>query len=106
MSASVAGRPGRAAFPAAAEPSLEVLIRARPAGRTDLLLRSRIFLFYVTGYPSLDCGRPRMVRCGKRRLLSIEVGEFMVLVGPSGCGKTTFLRSIGGLEGLTSGRVF
>jgi ABC-type sugar transport system ATPase subunit len=29
--------------------------------------------------------------------LTIEDGEFMVLVGPSGCGKTTLLRSIGGL---------
>jgi multiple sugar transport system ATP-binding protein len=37
--------------------------------------------------------------------LSIEDGEFMVLVGPSGCGKTTLLRSIGGLEGPTSGRI-
>jgi len=37
--------------------------------------------------------------------ISIEDGEFMVLVGPSGCGKTTLLRSIGGLEGLSSGRI-
>jgi multiple sugar transport system ATP-binding protein len=37
--------------------------------------------------------------------MSIEDGEFMVLVGPSGCGKTTLLRSIGGLETLTSGRI-
>jgi multiple sugar transport system ATP-binding protein len=37
--------------------------------------------------------------------LSIEDGEFMVLVGPSGCGKTTLLRSIGGLEGPTAGRI-
>jgi multiple sugar transport system ATP-binding protein len=37
--------------------------------------------------------------------LSIEDGEFMVLVGPSGCGKTTLLRSIGGLENITSGRI-
>jgi multiple sugar transport system ATP-binding protein len=29
----------------------------------------------------------------------------MVLVGPSGCGKTTLLRSIGGLERVTSGRI-
>ena len=29
----------------------------------------------------------------------------MVLVGPSGCGKTTLLRSIGGLEKTTSGRI-
>jgi multiple sugar transport system ATP-binding protein len=37
--------------------------------------------------------------------LTIEDGEFMVLVGPSGCGKTTLLRSIGGLERVTSGRI-
>jgi multiple sugar transport system ATP-binding protein len=37
--------------------------------------------------------------------LTIEDGEFMVLVGPSGCGKTTLLRSIGGLEGITDGRI-
>ncbi len=37
--------------------------------------------------------------------LTIEEGEFMVLVGPSGCGKTTLLRSIGGLEKVTGGRI-
>ena len=37
--------------------------------------------------------------------LTIEDGEFMVLVGPSGCGKTTLLRSIGGLERVTDGRI-
>jgi multiple sugar transport system ATP-binding protein len=37
--------------------------------------------------------------------LRIEDGEFMVLVGPSGCGKTTLLRSIGGLEPVTGGRI-
>jgi multiple sugar transport system ATP-binding protein len=37
--------------------------------------------------------------------LTIGDGEFMVLVGPSGCGKTTLLRSIGGLEKVTSGRI-
>jgi ABC-type sugar transport system ATPase subunit len=37
--------------------------------------------------------------------LTIEDGEFMVLVGPSGCGKSTLLRVIAGLEGVTSGRV-
>jgi multiple sugar transport system ATP-binding protein len=37
--------------------------------------------------------------------LTIGEGEFMVLVGPSGCGKTTLLRSIGGLEKVTSGRI-
>src|SRR4051794_14462449 len=37
--------------------------------------------------------------------MTIGDGEFMVLVGPSGCGKTTLLRSIGGLEKVTSGRI-
>jgi multiple sugar transport system ATP-binding protein len=37
--------------------------------------------------------------------LHVEDGELMVLVGPSGCGKTTALRSIAGLERLTSGSV-
>ena len=35
--------------------------------------------------------------------LTIEPGEFMVLLGPSGCGKTTTLRMIAGLESITSG---
>jgi multiple sugar transport system ATP-binding protein len=37
--------------------------------------------------------------------MTIADGEFMVLVGPSGCGKTTLLRSIGGLEKVTGGRI-
>jgi len=38
--------------------------------------------------------------------LTIESGEFMVLVGPSGCGKSTLLRMIAGLEDITEGTVF
>jgi multiple sugar transport system ATP-binding protein len=37
--------------------------------------------------------------------LSIEHGEFMVLVGPSGCGKTTLLRLIAGLEQVSGGQI-
>jgi multiple sugar transport system ATP-binding protein len=39
--------------------------------------------------------------------MSLEVrdGEFMVLVGPSGCGKSTALRSIAGLEEISSGTI-
>ena len=35
--------------------------------------------------------------------LTVEDGEFMVLLGPSGCGKTTALRMIAGLEDVTEG---
>lgn len=35
--------------------------------------------------------------------LTIQPGEFFVLVGPSGCGKSTLLRMIAGLESITSG---
>ncbi len=37
--------------------------------------------------------------------LSIEDGEFLVLVGPSGCGKSTSLRMLAGLEGVDDGKV-
>jgi multiple sugar transport system ATP-binding protein len=37
--------------------------------------------------------------------LTIDDGEFMVLVGPSGCGKTTLLRLIAGLEQVTAGQI-
>ncbi len=35
--------------------------------------------------------------------LTVEEGEFIVIVGPSGCGKTTLLRVIAGLERIDSG---
>ena len=37
--------------------------------------------------------------------LTINDGEFFVLLGPSGCGKTTTLRMIAGLEIPTSGKI-
>ncbi|MER5170293.1 sn-glycerol-3-phosphate ABC transporter ATP-binding protein UgpC [Thioclava kandeliae] len=37
--------------------------------------------------------------------LTIEDGEFCVLVGPSGCGKSTLLRMIAGLETVTGGEI-
>jgi multiple sugar transport system ATP-binding protein len=37
--------------------------------------------------------------------LSIETGEFVVLVGPSGCGKSTLLRIIAGLEDVSGGKI-
>jgi len=37
--------------------------------------------------------------------LTVDDGEFMVLVGPSGCGKSTSLRLLAGLEEVTSGAI-
>src|SRR3954470_6004208 len=37
--------------------------------------------------------------------LTVEDGEFLVLVGPSGCGKTTALRMVAGLEDISEGQV-
>src|SRR3954471_5852792 len=37
--------------------------------------------------------------------LSIQDGEFVVLVGPSGCGKSTTLRMIAGLEEISAGKI-
>jgi len=37
--------------------------------------------------------------------VSIESGEFLVLVGPSGCGKSTLLNCIAGLEPINAGEI-
>lgn len=37
--------------------------------------------------------------------LTLENGEFVVLLGPSGCGKSTLLRMVAGLEDVTSGEI-
>ncbi len=37
--------------------------------------------------------------------LTIDDGEFMILVGPSGCGKSTALRMIAGLEDISGGEM-
>lgn len=37
--------------------------------------------------------------------LTVNEGEFLVVVGPSGCGKSTLLRMVAGLETITKGRI-
>ena len=41
----------------------------------------------------------------RRINLTVNNGEFMVLVGASGCGKSTLLRLIAGLETITAGTI-
>ena len=48
----------------------------------------------------------RSVNILRRINLTVNDGEFMVLVGPSGCGKSTLLRTIAGLEELTGGKIW
>ncbi|MGC9403899.1 MULTISPECIES: ABC transporter ATP-binding protein [Vibrio] len=37
--------------------------------------------------------------------ISIESGEFLILVGPSGCGKSTLMNTIAGLEDINEGEI-
>ena len=37
--------------------------------------------------------------------LSVERGEFVVILGPSGCGKSTLLRMVAGLEVISAGSI-
>ena len=50
-------------------------------------------------------GKQETIRAVDNINLTVEDGEFMVLVGPSGCGKSTTLRMIAGLEEITHGTV-
>ncbi|UBF27008.1 ATP-binding cassette domain-containing protein [Kovacikia minuta CCNUW1] len=54
--------------------------------------------------PTTDSRQPTAVL--RAINLTIQDGEFMVLVGPSGCGKSTLLRLIAGLEELTGGNIW
>ncbi|MFE7578327.1 ABC transporter ATP-binding protein [Streptomyces sp. NPDC057521] len=47
----------------------------------------------------------RSPRAVDRLSLSIDPGEFVVLLGPSGCGKSTVLRMIAGLEDTSDGEI-
>ncbi|MEB3330938.1 MAG: ATP-binding cassette domain-containing protein [Synechococcaceae cyanobacterium] len=55
-------------------------------------------------YPPRRGGEP--VQVLSRLDLTIEDGEFLVLVGPSGCGKSTLLRLLAGLESPSQGEIW
>lgn len=48
---------------------------------------------------------PKLPPAVSRINLTIEDGEFLVLVGPSGCGKSTTLRMLAGLEPVDEGQI-
>ena len=50
-----------------------------------------------------DEGVRRRARAVDDLTMTVEDGEFLVLLGPSGCGKTTALRMIAGLEDVSAG---
>ncbi|SES10013.1 carbohydrate ABC transporter ATP-binding protein, CUT1 family (TC 3.A.1.1.-) [Vreelandella subterranea] len=52
---------------------------------------------------SKDFGSERVL---KDVSISIDSGEFLILVGPSGCGKSTLMNAIAGLEPVTSGNIY
>ena len=54
-------------------------------------------------FPGRGGGHP--VEVIRQLNLTINDGEFLVLVGPSGCGKSTLLRLLAGLDSPTSGEI-
>lgn len=48
---------------------------------------------------------PNGQRAVRQVSLTVEDGEFLVLLGPSGCGKSTLLRMIAGLETISGGEL-
>ena len=53
-----------------------------------------------------DAESPSAYNILRRINLTVNDGEFMVLVGPSGCGKSTLLRLIAGLETVSAGNIW
>ncbi|KTG09059.1 sugar ABC transporter ATP-binding protein [Haloprofundus marisrubri] len=59
---------------------------------------------YDNVYKVFDSGEDEVVAV-EDLSLTVEEGEFLVLVGPSGCGKSTTLRLLAGLETISDGEI-
>jgi multiple sugar transport system ATP-binding protein len=78
---------------------------ARKGEQTSPLVTSEPLLTPVESASAKKDAQRQSVSVLRAINLTIEDGEFMVLVGPSGCGKSTLLRLIAGLEELTGGNI-
>ena len=76
------------------------VLRARADGGLGERIRSMGFLDIKRATKSYGA-----VKILHETDISIEEGEFLVLVGPSGCGKSTLLNMIAGLEEVTTGDI-
>jgi multiple sugar transport system ATP-binding protein len=83
---------------------------ARPGDRAVIPVTADSLLTPVEVAPTITPEQPKPqaenVNVLRSINLTIEDGEFMVLVGPSGCGKSTLLRSIAGLEEVSAGKIW
>jgi len=70
---------------------------ARPAGDSVVTAPALELRNVTKRYGDVEALKPLTI--------TVDDGEFMVLVGPSGCGKTTALRLIAGLETPSSGDI-
>ncbi|MGL6314144.1 sn-glycerol-3-phosphate ABC transporter ATP-binding protein UgpC [Vibrio sp. WXL103] len=74
--------------------SAQVVTMHNPSTEASMLSLKQLVKTYENGHQAV-----------KGVDLEIKKGEFLVLVGPSGCGKSSILRSIAGLESITSGEI-
>ncbi len=78
-----------------------------PAPAEPLLVKGMAPMSEAESTPAASATPPTLSVSVLRRInLTVNDGEFMVLVGPSGCGKSTLLRLIAGLEDLTGGNIW
>jgi ABC-type lipoprotein export system ATPase subunit len=68
------------------------------SGKSEIIRVENVFKDFVLG--------ETVIKILKDVSISVNQGDFAMLVGPSGCGKSTLLHAIYGLEEPTSGKIF